>query len=91
MGEQVGSCVGLQSQLQLGHYSLLQGYFKSDVGNGDGVGEPALHLRQPVTVSVILNVIPDFVDSFDNVDNGAEGALTSYHITDFEFDFLFLL
>lgn len=91
VSEQVGCCVSLQSQLQLSHYSLLQGYFKSDVWNRDGVGESALHFSQPVAIFIISNVILNFMHSFDNVHDRTESALTSHHITDFKLNFLLLL
>jgi hypothetical protein len=84
VGEGVGRCVGLQSQLQLGHRLLLDGDLQRHVGDGDGVVEPALHLNQSVVIGVTPDELPDFVDCCDDVLDGAEDALSPDHVADGE-------
>jgi hypothetical protein len=84
VGKGVGRCVGLQSQLQLGHRLLLEGDFQRHVRNGDGVVEPALHFNQSVVTGVTPDELPDFVDCCDDFLDGAEDALSPDHVADGE-------
>jgi hypothetical protein len=89
--EGVSSRVGLQSQLQLGHRFLLDGDLQRHVRNGDGVVEPALHLNQSVVTGVTPDKLLDFVDSSDNVLDGAEDALSPHHVAYGEDNWLLIL
>jgi hypothetical protein len=84
VGEGVRGRVGLQSQLQLGHRLLLDGDLQRHVGDGNRVVEPTLHLNQSEVTGVTPDELPDFVDSCDDVLDGAEDALSPDHVADGE-------
>ena len=91
VGKGVSCQVCLQSQLQFGNYLLLESYLKSNVRNRNWIVESALYLNQSVTARVISNIFFYFIDSFDDILDRAEDALTSYHVTDGKQDWLLVL
>jgi hypothetical protein len=84
VGKGVGRCVGLQSQLQLGHRLLLEGDLKRYIRNGNRVVEPALHLNQSEVARFFLDELFDLVNSCNDVLDGAEDALSPDHVADRE-------
>lgn len=84
MGEIIGCCVSLQSELQLSDYFLFDSYFKSNVRNRSRIVEPALYLNQSVSFLAVIDVLFDSVYCFDDILDGTKDALPSHHVTDCE-------
>jgi hypothetical protein len=65
MGEIVGCSVGLDGQLQLSDYQIIDDNLQSDITDGKWVGEPALNLfdsKPRVFFNKLLNLFYSFYD-----------------------------
>ena len=92
MGEVVGSCVCLKSQLQLSNYFLLQDYFESNIGYGSGSSEPTFYFNYAIYASsqFIILVLTECFEldyRFDDVLDLNKNAFASHHVTYFKLNF----
>ena len=55
MREVVGSCIGLQGQLQLSHYLLVDGHLQSDIRDRYIKAKATLYLKDFVGLTVSLH------------------------------------
>ena len=67
MREVVGSCIGLQSQLQFSHYLLVDGDLHSDVRDRHLKAKTTLNLKDFVGLTVSLHELLDQSDCFNDV------------------------
>ena len=59
VGEVVGSCIGLQGQLQLSHYLLVDGHLQSNVRNRHIKAKATLDLKDFVSLRFTLHELLD--------------------------------
>ena len=72
--EVVGGGVGLEGELKLGDYLLVEQYFESDVRYRDLSGKSALYLYYSVFFGPVLLLIASFHKAFDVV-NGSDDII----------------
>ena len=59
MREVVGSCIGLQGQLQLSHYLLVDGHLQSDIRDRYIKVKTTLNLKDLVDLRIFLHELLD--------------------------------
>ena len=67
MREVVGSCIGLQGQLQLSHYLLVDGHLQSDIRDRYIKVKTTLYLKDFVGLTVSLHELLNQSDCFNDV------------------------
>ena len=69
MREVVGSCIGLQGQLQLSHYLLVDGHLQSNVRDRHFKAKATLNLKDFVGLTVLypLHELLNQSDCFNDV------------------------
>ena len=67
MREVVGSCIGLQGQLQLSHYLLVDGHLQSDIRDRYIKAKTTLNLKDFVGLTVSLHELLNQSDCLNDV------------------------